>query len=143
MTCSMSGRRDNRLPQMHAARISIRDHLITSTLSQVESYEFEYFTTNLRRMTLVTDALITVNGCYRRTSERGGTYKDPILIKKMTAIFFLVLICSFHTTGRGRSKIMMSSTILRAAPVKPIATDTGRHFAPVIVLSQRDLIGQH
>jgi hypothetical protein len=65
-------------------------------------------------------------------------------IRKMTPIFFLVLICKFQTTGRGRIKMMKSSTMLRPAPVKPIAADTGRHFACVmIVLSQIELMGTH
>jgi hypothetical protein len=34
---SSSGRKGKMLPQIHAAIISIRDHLITSTLSHVES----------------------------------------------------------------------------------------------------------
>ena len=57
IACSTSGRSGSRLPQMHAARISIRDHLMTSTLSQVESYVLAYFNMNLSRIMLVMDAL--------------------------------------------------------------------------------------
>lgn len=72
-----------------------------------------------------------------------GTYKDPTLIMKMTPIFFFVLICNFQTTGRGRRRMMMSSTMLSPAPVKPMTADTGRHFAFVVVLSQMELMGKH
>jgi hypothetical protein len=142
MICSMRVRSGNKLPQIHEDSISIRDHLITSTLSHVESYEFEYFRTNLRRMMLVMDALAEVSRCYKR-HQRRGTHKDPTLIMKMTPALFLVLICSFQSTGKGTSRMMKSSTMLRPAPVNPITADTGRHFASVIVLSQMDLIGQH
>lgn len=33
--------------------------------------------------------------------------------------------------------------MLRPAPVKPIAAETGRHFALVMVLSQIELMGRH
>lgn len=143
MAFSISGRSGNRLPQIHADRISISDHLITSTLSQVESKEFEYLTTNLSRMMLVMEALFDVSSCCKRNLCGRATYKDPTLIKKITPIFFLVLICRFHTTGSGRRSMMISSTMLRPAPVNPMTAETGRHLALVIVLSQMELMGKH
>lgn len=61
---------------MHADRISIRDHLMTSTLSQVESYEFEYFKTNLSLTILVMDALMTVS-VYRKQPKAGVLTMNP------------------------------------------------------------------
>lgn len=77
MIFSTSGRRGNRLPQMHADRISIRDHLMTSTLSQVASYEFEYFRTYLRRTILVMDALVVVSIYSSRVEDGRMLTKNP------------------------------------------------------------------
>jgi hypothetical protein len=53
---------------------------MTSALSHVESYEFEYFTTNLRRMMLVMEALLALSGCSRvnltRKRHSQGSYTD-------------------------------------------------------------------
>ena len=73
MSCWMSGRSGRRLPQMHADKISITDHSIISTLSQVESYEFEYSATNLRQMKLVINALLAVKLCSMQILKLRGT----------------------------------------------------------------------
>lgn len=142
MICSTRGRSGSKLPQMQADRISMSDHLMTSTLSQVESNEFEYLMTYFRRTMLVMVALETVSS-YHDDCKLETAYKDPTLISKITQDFFFVLICSFQTTGNGSNKMIKSSMMLRPAPVNPIAAETGRHFASVIVLSQMDLMGRH
>lgn len=59
--CSIRGRNGSKLPRTQADTSSMRDHLMTSTLSHVESKEFEYLTTYFRRTMLVTEALQIVS----------------------------------------------------------------------------------